>query len=123
MENAEEEQQLEDMLARLDELHLQASLLRRSRRLRQLRSALPRMLKPLTVKQPSPQAAFAAFMQSVDNANKEVASFQAAYDGLFNDDRLKGARSSQTSLGSLKQWRATEHPDWADPEKKRRRVV
>ncbi|KAL2195483.1 hypothetical protein P885DRAFT_79424 [Corynascus similis CBS 632.67] len=68
-DSAEDEQQLEDMLARLDEL-------------RQLRSALPRMLEPLTVKHSSPQATFAAFMQSVNNTNKEVANFKDAYSGL-----------------------------------------
>ncbi|AEO57381.1 hypothetical protein MYCTH_2303475 [Thermothelomyces thermophilus ATCC 42464] len=113
-DSAEEEQQLEDMLARLDEVHLQ---------LRQLRSALPRMLEPLTVKQPSPQAAFAAFMQSVNNTNKEVANFQEAYYSLITDGLFQRARPGQKSPRSLKQWRATEHPDWADPDKKRRRVV
>ncbi|KAL2155824.1 hypothetical protein VTH82DRAFT_566 [Thermothelomyces myriococcoides] len=113
-ESAEEEQHLEDMLARLDELHLQ---------LRQLRSALPRMLEPLTVKQPSPQAVFAAFMQSVNNTNKEIANFKAAYESLLADNQFQKAQSSQKGLGTIKQWRATEHPDWADPDKKRRRVV
>jgi hypothetical protein len=66
-DSLQEEQQLEDMLDRLDQVHLQASLPRQSTchprdgvvfsdsemQLRQLRSALPRMLEPLRTKQSS----------------------------------------------------------------------
>ncbi|KAH6841152.1 hypothetical protein B0I37DRAFT_357962 [Chaetomium sp. MPI-CAGE-AT-0009] len=104
-----EEQQLEDMLYRLDQL-------------RQLRSALPRMLEPLMVKQPSPQAAFAAYMQSVEGTHKDVSSFQEAILRLQTDGVLNRARTAQKNGKGLKQWRATEHPDWADADRKRRRV-
>ena len=110
--------------------------------LRQLRSALPRMLEPLTVKHSSrkcsglagmdrgsqltttpAQATFAAFMQSVNNTNKEVANFKDAYSGLA-EGLFQRVRTSQSRQKSFRQWRATEHPDWADPpDRKRRRAV
>ncbi|KAH6627599.1 hypothetical protein F5144DRAFT_576371 [Chaetomium tenue] len=110
---ASEEEQLEDMLYQLDQVHLQ---------LRRLRSALPRMLEPLMVKQPSPQAAYAAYMQSVESTHKEVSSFQEAILRLQTDGVLNRARTGQKNLKGLKQWRASEHPDWADSDRKRRRI-
>ena len=145
----QEEQQLEEMLDRLDQVHLQASLpcpegvvvsgLTPQMQLRQLRSALPRMLEPLMAKhasrkwsrsgRPQPtdtttpaQAAFAAYMQSVDGTNKEIASFQEAVHGLQTDGLFAKASASQkANPKGLKQWRASEHPDWASPDRKRRR--
>ena len=145
----QEEQQLEDMLDRLDQVHLQASLpcpegvvssvLTPQMQLRQLRSALPRMLEPLMAKhasrkwsrsgRPQPtdtttpaQAAFAAYMQSVEGTNKEIASFQEAVHGLQTDGLFAKASASQkANPKGLKQWRASEHPDWANPDRKRRR--
>ncbi|KAL2146016.1 hypothetical protein VTI28DRAFT_5354 [Corynascus sepedonium] len=81
------------------------------------------MLEPLTVKHSSPQATFAAFMQSVNNTNKEVANFKDAYSGLA-EGLFQRVRTSQSRQKSFRQWRATEHPDWADPpDRKRRRAV
>lgn len=109
--------------------------------LRRLRSALPRMLEPLMVKQPSrkssgrsnqattakltttpAQAAYAAYMQSVESTHKEVSSFQEAILRLQTDGVLNRARTGQKNLKGLKQWRASEHPDWADSDRKRRRI-
>ena len=69
------------------------------------------------------QVAFAAYMQSVDSTNKEVASFQEAFLGLHTDGVFHRARAGQKNPKGLKQWRASEHPDWADPDRKRRRIA
>ncbi|KAK4150547.1 hypothetical protein C8A00DRAFT_17949 [Chaetomidium leptoderma] len=110
-DSLQEEQELEDALYRLDQL-------------RRLRSALPRMLEPLMTKHPTPQLAFAAYMQSIDSTNKEVASFQEAVHALNADGVFTKAHASKkASKGNkIKQWRASEHPDWASPDRKRRRI-
>jgi hypothetical protein len=153
-DSLQEEQQLEDMLDRLDQVHLQASLPQQSTchcrngfvfsdfemQLRQLRSAVPRMLEPLKTKHPSrsslprlgcgsqqtnenppAQAAFAAFKQAVEQTNKDIASFQEATLGLQTDGTLARARASQKNPKGLKHWRASDHPDWASPDQKRPR--
>ncbi|SPQ26093.1 6d3ccb14-ee1a-42d0-928e-d950a3592cf4 [Thermothielavioides terrestris] len=105
----QQEEKLEEMLDRLNQL-------------RHLRSALQRMLAPLTTKQPSPQAAFAAYMQSVDRANKEVASFREALVGLHSDGVFAQAGASQkANPKGIKAWRARDDPDWADPDPKVKR--
>ncbi|KAK4106931.1 hypothetical protein N658DRAFT_415749 [Parathielavia hyrcaniae] len=119
-DSLQEEQQLEDMLDRLDQVHLQASLLRKSM---QLRSALPRMLEPLMrAKHPTPEAMRAALLQAVDKTNKDIASFQEAHLRLQTDGVLPRARASQKNSKGLKHWRASDHPDWANPDRKRHRL-
>lgn len=61
-------------------------------------------------------------MQSVESTHKEVSSFQEAILRLQTDGVLNRARAAQKNGKGLRQWRATEHPDWADSERKRRRI-
>lgn len=68
------------------------------------------------------QAAFAAYMQSVDSTKQEISSFQEAYLGLFTDGVFQRTRIGQKNSKGIKQWRASEHPNWADPDPKRRRI-
>ncbi|KAK4235493.1 hypothetical protein C8A03DRAFT_46397 [Achaetomium macrosporum] len=113
-DSMQEEEQLMEMLSRLNQLHLQ---------LRQLRSTLPRMLAPLMNKQPSPQAAFAAYMQSVNSTTKEVAGFREAVRGLQSDGIFaRASASQQANPKGIKPWRAQNDPDWANPDPKRRRI-
>ncbi|KAK4186633.1 hypothetical protein QBC35DRAFT_265480 [Podospora australis] len=106
-----EEEKLEDALHHLNKLHLQ---------LRQLRSAPIRMLEPLTTKQPTPEAMYATFTQSVENTHKELASFR---DSLNHAETravfLRVSDSQKRDCKNLKQWRARDDPNWADPEPKR----
>lgn len=61
-------------------------------------------------------------MQSVESTNKEIASFQEAIQGLQTDGVFsKAGLSQKANPKGLKQWRATEHPDWASPDRKHRR--
>lgn len=61
-------------------------------------------------------------MQSVEGANMEIASFQSALVALQSDGVFAKASSSQkVNPKGLKQWRASEHPDWADPPGQKRR--
>ncbi|KAL2132499.1 hypothetical protein VTI74DRAFT_3742 [Chaetomium olivicolor] len=109
-----DEQQLQEMLSQLDQMHLQ---------LRQLRSALPRMLEPLMIKQSSPQATYAAFLQAVESTNKEITGFREAVVRPTSRDIFKTAVSSQSvNPKGIKQWRARDDPDWANPDRKRRRI-
>ncbi|KAK3301626.1 uncharacterized protein B0T15DRAFT_544157 [Chaetomium strumarium] len=113
-DSVQEEEQLVEMLSRLNQVHLQ---------LRQLRSTLPRMLGPLMDKQPSPQAAFAAYMQSVNSTTKEVTGFREAVRGLQSEGIFaRAAASQQGNPKGIKPWRARNDPDWANPDPKRRRL-
>ncbi|KAK3906493.1 hypothetical protein C8A05DRAFT_11750 [Staphylotrichum tortipilum] len=106
--------------APLDEDDLEEKLYRLDM-LRRLRSALPRMLEPLMAQQPSPQAVFAAYMQSIEDTNKEIAAFQEAIQSLQTDGVLTKSGAGHKG-GPLRMWCASEHPDWANPDRKRRRV-
>ncbi|KAL2258638.1 hypothetical protein VTK26DRAFT_7997 [Humicola hyalothermophila] len=113
-DSAQDEEWLEGALHRLDELHLQ---------LRRLRSALPRMLEPLQAQHTSPQAAFTAYMQSIEGTSKEIAGFREAILAVQAEGVFQKARESQTvNAKGIKQWRARDDPDWANPETKRRRI-
>ncbi|KAK4200532.1 hypothetical protein QBC40DRAFT_279838 [Triangularia verruculosa] len=107
----QEEERLEDALYQLNQLHLQ---------LRRLRSALPRMLEPLNTKQPSPEAMYAAFMQSVESTTKELGSFR---DALTSQEiraiMAKANASQKKDPKGIKPWRAMDDPFWADPDRKR----
>ncbi|KAK0716482.1 hypothetical protein B0T21DRAFT_374990 [Apiosordaria backusii] len=110
-DSAQEEERLEDALYHLNQLHLQ---------LRRLRSALPRMLEPLNTKQPSPEAMYSAFMQSVDSTTKELGSFRDALASREIRTILAKANESQKrDPKGIKQWRAMDDPFWADPDRKR----
>ncbi|KAK4124014.1 hypothetical protein N657DRAFT_597044 [Parathielavia appendiculata] len=100
------------MLDRLDQLQL-----------RQLRSALPRMLEPvMKPNHPTPEVMMASFLQAVDKTNKDIASFQEAHLRLQADGVFPRARASQKNSKGLKHWRASEHPDWANPDRKRSQI-
>nr|CDP32653.1 Putative protein of unknown function [Podospora anserina S mat+] len=107
----QEEEKLEDALYHLNQLHLQ---------LRRLRSALPRMLEPLNTKQPSPEAMYAAFMQSVDSTTKELGSFRDALGSPETKAIWNRVNASQKrDPKGIKQWRAVDDPFWGDPDRKR----
>ncbi|KXX79812.1 hypothetical protein MMYC01_203313 [Madurella mycetomatis] len=88
----QEEERLEDDLYRLNQMHLQAT-----------------------------QAAFSAYMQSVENASKEVTSFRDLVHGPETEALFaRAGRSQKENPKGIKQWRARDDPDWANEERKKR---
>jgi hypothetical protein len=62
-------------------------------------------------------------MQSVDRTNKEVSGFQSTLSALQTDGVFaKATLSRKENPKGLKQWRAAEHPEWADSAAKRQRI-
>ncbi|WYZ39840.1 hypothetical protein EsH8_IV_000181 [Colletotrichum jinshuiense] len=107
-DEAWDEEHLELALNRLNLLHI---------KLRGLRTTIPRMMEPLSVKQPTPQATFSSFIDSVASAKKEVQDFQ----DLRKSEEITKILSHATQRrkeepNGVKSWRATDHPDWMGTE-------
>ncbi|TVY84792.1 hypothetical protein LSUE1_G001023 [Lachnellula suecica] len=99
-----DEEKLEKALARLKEMHIQ---------LKNLRTTVPRLLEPLTKKQPSPQVLFSEFSKSTATANEEVQQFQKLMREEETSQVLEQARKSRAERpNDIKPWRARDHPDW-----------
>ncbi|PMD49183.1 uncharacterized protein K444DRAFT_622743 [Hyaloscypha bicolor E] len=100
-----DEERLEKAMNTLKEMHIQ---------LRGLRTAVPRLIAPLTTKQPSPETLYHEFRRSTSTANQELQQFWK----LMNDEEslkvLEQARKSRAeNPNGIKPWKVTEHPDWA----------
>ncbi|KAM7199059.1 hypothetical protein V8F20_005877 [Naviculisporaceae sp. PSN 640] len=109
----DDEERLEDGMEHLKELHLQ---------IRQLRSAIPRMLSPLYAKHASPEAYFAAFNQSVANTQKEVQDFKQALTSEESTKIFKHAAASRRARpGGIKPWRYSDDPEWTTLKKRVKR--
>jgi hypothetical protein len=67
------------------------------------------------------EAAFAAYAQAVENCRKEIAGFVESLEKA-NGTFARANQSQATNPKGIKSWRASEHPDWADMNRKRRRV-
>ncbi|CAG8955228.1 hypothetical protein HYFRA_00007244 [Hymenoscyphus fraxineus] len=98
-----DEERLEQGLERLKELHIQ---------LRSLRTCIPRLLEPLTTKQPSPESLFREFTESTRVGTKEVQEFKH----LMGDEETKkvfaqARKSRAENPDNIKPWRAMDHPD------------
>ncbi|KAK0723032.1 hypothetical protein B0T26DRAFT_245907 [Lasiosphaeria miniovina] len=114
-DSLQEEQHLEDALEHLKELHLQLAF-----QLRRLRSVLPRMLEPLASKQPSPQASYDAFLESVDATDKEIASFKTAISSDETKKLIQKAnKSRQANPKGLKPWRPRDDPQWTTTKRQK----
>ncbi|KZL64887.1 ribosomal protein l34e, partial [Colletotrichum tofieldiae] len=99
-----DEERLELALNQLKLLHI---------KLRGLRTTIPRMMEPLSAKQPSPQVTFNSFIDSVTAAKKEVQDFQ---DLRKSNEITKimdhAAQRRKEEPNGIKAWRTTDHPDW-----------
>ncbi|KAK3944225.1 hypothetical protein QBC46DRAFT_350639 [Diplogelasinospora grovesii] len=110
-DSLKEEEALEDAVAHLTELHLQ---------LRRLRSALPRMFRPLTTEHPTPKAMVASFMESVQDTNKELSDFKQAYTSEESKKIFqKASESRRANPKGIKPWRARDDPDWIYPKRRK----
>ncbi|KAK3334016.1 hypothetical protein B0T19DRAFT_144249 [Cercophora scortea] len=107
----DEEERLEEALEHLKELHL---------KLRELRTAFPRMLKPLASKSPSPQASYAAMSRSMGDTQKEITSFREA---MLSEETKKVFQKANDSRRAnpkgIAPWRARDHPDWTSPKRRK----
>ena len=62
-------------------------------------------------------------MQSIERASNEIAGFKETLQATQAEGVFEKARESQIRSGKgFKQWRARDDPDWANPERKRRRI-
>ncbi|PBP17570.1 hypothetical protein BUE80_DR011685 [Diplocarpon rosae] len=103
-EDVGEEEQLEQALKTLKEMHIQ---------LRGLRTTVPRLIAPLTSKQPSPESLFRGFSDSANIANQEVQEFRRLMTDQKSVEVMEQARKSRAANPKgIKPWRVTEHPDW-----------
>ncbi|KAA8633283.1 hypothetical protein SMACR_02130 [Sordaria macrospora] len=108
----QEEERLEDALDYLNELHVQ---------LQRLRSAIPRMFHPMSVKPSSPQNTFAAFSNAVQDTGKEIHQFKDTIRSAETEKVFNMANESRrTNPMGIKPWRARDDPEWTT--RKRRRL-
>ncbi|KAK2628484.1 hypothetical protein QTJ16_001587 [Diplocarpon rosae] len=122
-EDVGEEEQLEQALKTLKEMHIQVSqtsylviiqnLNLIPEQLRGLRTTIPRLIAPLTSKQPSPEALFRGFSDSANLANQEVQEFRRLMTDEKSVEVMEQARRSRAANPrGIKPWRVTEHSDW-----------
>ncbi|KAH8683214.1 hypothetical protein BGZ60DRAFT_214569 [Tricladium varicosporioides] len=99
-----DEEKLEEAMKRLKEMHIQ---------LRNLRTTIPRLIAPLTTKQPSPESLFREFSKSTNTANQEVLQFRKLWGEEETQKVLERARKSRAeNPNDIKPWRAIDHPNW-----------
>ncbi|ROT42058.1 hypothetical protein SODALDRAFT_318822 [Sodiomyces alkalinus F11] len=99
-----DEERLRDAMEHLKLLHI---------KLRDLRTTIPRMLQPLTEKQPSPEALFHSFSDSVNNSYKEVQEFtEMKKDAKTRQILEHAAQRRKEEPQGIKLWRSKDHPDW-----------
>ncbi|KAK1750637.1 hypothetical protein QBC47DRAFT_90952 [Echria macrotheca] len=110
----EEEERLQDAFDHINELHLQ---------LRQLRTALPRIVAPLSAKSAknaSPQAVHAAVMKAAQDTSNQITDLRNA----FTSDKTvaifrEAAESRKKEPKGIRPWLACEDPNWAQVKKGR----
>jgi len=103
-EDVWDEQRIEEALKTLKEMHIQ---------LRGLRTTIPRLIAPLTTKQPSPENLFREFSTSTGAANQEVQQFRRLMNNEESVKVMEQARKSRAeNPKGIKPWKVTEHPDW-----------
>ncbi|KAM3080933.1 hypothetical protein ACMFMG_004893 [Clarireedia jacksonii] len=105
-EDVWDEERLEQAMKTLKEMHIQV---------RNLRTTIPRLIAPLTTKQPSPDVLFTAFSTSARTANQEVHDFKRLMKDEQSVKIFEHAKKSRAeNPHGIKPWRVTEHPDWLD---------
>ncbi|KAL1878825.1 hypothetical protein VTK73DRAFT_7478 [Phialemonium thermophilum] len=109
-QNNSEEDSLESSLERLNELHLQV---------RNLRSALPRLLQPLSVQHSSPEELFSSLKHAVLETKGDLDEFR---DAFTNEESRKifdqANESRKANPKGIRPWRALDNPDWTAVKKR-----
>ncbi|KAK0099865.1 hypothetical protein ONS95_013307 [Cadophora gregata] len=99
-----DEERLEKAMKTMKEMHIQ---------LRDLRTTLPRLIAPLTKKQPSPETLFREFSASANSAIQEVQEFRRLVTSDDSKKVMEQARKSRAeNPKGIKPWKASDHPDW-----------
>ncbi|KAL8762621.1 MAG: hypothetical protein Q9184_001422 [Pyrenodesmia sp. 2 TL-2023] len=100
------EAQIESALARLQEMHAQ---------LRLLRDAVPRLIDPMLVQQPSPEDLYSTFATNVTTIKSDVKDFSITFQNSESQEILQKAEKSRAeSKEDIPSWRVTEHEGWLD---------
>ncbi|KAL8919236.1 MAG: hypothetical protein Q9208_006897 [Pyrenodesmia sp. 3 TL-2023] len=106
LDNQWNEAQTESALARLQEMHAQ---------LRHLRDAVPRLIDPMLVQQPSPEDLYSTFATNVTTIQSDVKDFSITFQNSESQEILhKAEKSRAESNQDVPSWRVTEHEDWLD---------
>ncbi|KAF5243450.1 hypothetical protein FAUST_2806 [Fusarium austroamericanum] len=110
-----DEQRLQEAMKQLKLLHI---------KVRRLNDTIPKMIKPLVQKQPSPDAMFAAFMNSVTEAQaniKEVTDLMRDEKSreVFAQARKRKAEEPE----GIESWEYYDHPDCYNTTSNRTRVI
>jgi len=104
-----DEERLEDAMKTLKEMHIQ---------LRGLRTTVPRLLSPLTTRQPSPEILLQEFKRSAKTANTEVQDFHRLMNSEQSKVVLTQARESRAENPfGIKPWKVSDHPTWLTRDK------
>ncbi|KAF4963321.1 hypothetical protein FSARC_8652 [Fusarium sarcochroum] len=99
-----DEARLEEAMKRLKLLHIKVRL---------LSDTIPKMIKPLLQKQPSPDAMFATFMNSVNEAQaniKEVTDLMR--EDASGEVFAHAKKRREEEPTGIKTWEYYDHPDW-----------
>ncbi|KAM0348643.1 hypothetical protein ACHAPU_004078 [Fusarium lateritium] len=105
-----DEAHLEEAMKRLKLLHIKVTLLFQVRR---LNDTIPKMIKPLVQKQPSPDVMFAAFMTSVNEAQaniKEVTDLMR--DETSQEVFAQAQKRREEEPQGIKTWEYYDDPNW-----------
>ncbi|EGU88623.1 hypothetical protein FOXB_00872 [Fusarium oxysporum f. sp. conglutinans Fo5176] len=109
-----DEARLEEAMKRLKLLHIKVtSFSTLLFQVRQLNDTIPKMIKPLVQKQPSPDVMFAAFMNSVNEAQaniKEVTDLMR--DEKSREIFAQAKKRKEEEPTGIKTWEYYDHPDW-----------
>ncbi|KAL8895608.1 MAG: hypothetical protein Q9207_008097 [Kuettlingeria erythrocarpa] len=106
LESEWDEARIESALARLQEMHAQ---------LRHLRDAVPRLIDPMLVQQPSPEDLYSTFATNVTTIHSDVKDFSITFqNSVFQEILMKAEKSRAESKEDIPSWRVTEHEDWLD---------
>ncbi|KAI9828037.1 MAG: hypothetical protein M1832_003564 [Thelocarpon impressellum] len=99
----DDEARLEAALEELKEMHI---------RLRELRTTIPDLVRPLTTPASSPEELFASFGAAAQTATGDVRSFIEYMRAPTARATLDRAAASRAQDGAVKAWRVTEEPGW-----------
>ncbi|KAM0249787.1 hypothetical protein ACHAP5_002656 [Fusarium lateritium] len=99
-----DEARLEEAMKRLKLLHI---------KVRRLNDTIPKMIKPLVQKQPSPDVMFAAFMTSVNEAQANIKEVTELMRDETSQEVFAHAnkRREEEPLG-IKTWEYYDDPNW-----------
>lgn len=83
--------------------------------LRHLRDAVPRLIDPMLVQQPSPEDLYTSFASNATAIRSNIKDFSKSFQDDSCTEIFKKAEESRArSNEDIPGWRVTEHEDWLD---------